>query len=45
VDQSATPKRGHLIELRRRRAIGDHVFHQFEEELDHLDLTISTGLP
>ena len=37
-------QRSRLIELRRRRAIGDHVFHQLEEELDHLELTISSGL-
>ncbi|WP_158800709.1 hypothetical protein [Acidisoma sp. L85] len=36
-------QRSRLIELRRRRAIGDHVFHQLEEELDHLELTISSG--
>ena len=36
-------QRSRLIELRRRRAIGDHVFHQLEEELDHLELTNSSG--
>jgi hypothetical protein len=33
-----------LIELRRRRAVGDHVFYQLEEELNHLELMISSGL-
>jgi CPA1 family monovalent cation:H+ antiporter len=37
-------QRSRLIELRRGRAIGDHAFHQLEEELDHLELTISSGL-
>jgi CPA1 family monovalent cation:H+ antiporter len=29
-------RRSRLIALRRGRMIGDHVFHQLEEELDHL---------
>jgi NhaP-type Na+/H+ or K+/H+ antiporter len=36
-------QRSRLIELRRQRIIGDHVFHQIEEELDHLELTISSN--
>ena len=36
-------QRARLIALRRHRAIGDHVFHQLEEELDHIELTIPSG--
>jgi hypothetical protein len=33
-------RRARLIALRRERAIGDHVFHLLEEELDHHELTL-----